>query len=452
MSIFHSLKYRNYRLFFYGQSVSLIGTWMQKVAVSWLVYRLTHSAFLLGVVGFASLIPSLVLSPYAGTLTDRHDRYRILLVTQVASMLQAGALALLVWTRDFNIHWLVWLSLLQGIVNAFDNTARQSLMVELIEEKKDLPNAIALYSSMANFARLLGPALAGILLSTLGEDFCFFANFVSYIAVLASLLMVRLKKSPLPKKEDNIWDGLREGYIYLENSPGLLSLIILLAACSLLVIPFSTLMPVFAKDLFRGDAKTFSWFESAAGLGALLGAAFMAARGAGGKLIKLMIGSGILFGFSLILLSTSRLLPLSLLFMMAAGMGMMIQTSSINTYIQTHCSPAMRGRIISYYLMAYQGLFPLGSLLTGALANHAGARVTVGVEGCLGIASTVLFLLYKKKYINALTARRYTADFTGYAKESGKIPGTGTQDRCRLPVCPPEDKKPPVLPGGSFRL
>ncbi len=417
MSIFHSLKYRNYRLFFSGQSVSLIGTWMQKVAVSWLVYQLTHSAFLLGVVGFAGLIPSLVLSPYAGTLTDRHDRYRILLVTQVASMLQAGVLAIMVWMKDFNINGIVLLSLLQGIINAFDNTARQSLMVELIEEKKDLPNAIALYSSMANFARLLGPALAGILLSTLGEDFCFFANFLSYIPVLASLLLIKPKKASLSRTEDNIWDDLRQGYHYLENSPGLSSLILLLAASSLFVIPFSTLMPVFAKDLFKGDATTFSWFESAAGRGALIGAAFMAARGAGGKIIKLMTVSGIVFGASLLLLSSSSFLPLSLLFMMMSGTGMMIQTSSINTYIQTHCSPAMRGRIISYYQMAYQGLFPLGSLLTGFLANHAGARMTVGIQGGMGIIATGVFLLYKKKHITALAARRYPANFAGYAKE-----------------------------------
>jgi MFS family permease len=184
------------------------------------------------------------------------------------------------------------------------------------------------------------------------------------------------------------------------------------------VIPFSTLMPVFAKDLFKGDARTFSWFESTAGLGALLGATFMAARGTGGKLIKLMIGSGFLFGASLIFLSASSFLSVSLLFMMLSGVGMMIQTSSINTYIQTHCSPAMRGRVISYYLMAYQGLFPLGSLLTGFLANHAGARITVGIQGGMSILSTGLFLLYKKRHITAVAAKRYAANFTVYGKES----------------------------------
>lgn len=397
MDVFRSLKSRNYRLFFYGQSVSLIGTWMQKTAVCWLVYRLTNSAVLLGVVSFASLIPSLFLSPYAGSYIDRHNRYRLMIVTQVISMLQAGALALMILLRIYNIPGIILLSLVQGIINAFDVTCRQSLMAEMVENKEDLPNAIALNSTMANFARIAGPALAGIVLSTFGEDICFVGNFLSYVPVLASLFMMKMQLPPVVKSERSIWAELREGWDYISHDKDLSSLLLMLTASSLLVMPFNTLMPIFAKDIFNGNAKTFSWFESAAGLGSILSAIYMAQLKGGKDMVRIMITSSLIFGLSLILLSYSGWLPLALLFMMISGVGMMAQTSAINIYLQTHAIPDMRARAISYYIMAYQGMIPIGSLLTGLLAHWIGPRLTVCIAGLAGVAATVVFVNHRRK-------------------------------------------------------
>jgi MFS family permease len=397
MNIFRSLKYRNFKLFFYGQSISLVGTWMQKTAVSWLVYRLTGSALLLGIVGFVSLIPSLVLSPYAGSLVDRHNRYKILMITQVISMAQAGALALMIFLKFYNIPCIIGLSLIQGIINAFDVTCRQSLMVEMVDNKDDLPNAIALNSTMTNLARIVGPALAGILLSTFGEDFCFIGNFVSYVPVLLCLFMMKLNISINPGTQKSIWVELEEGFKYVSGDKELSSMIVLLGISSLFVIPFNTLMPIFAKDLFNGDAKTFSWFESAAGLGSVLSAMYLANLKTAKPLLKITIIASLIFGMSLIFLSAASNLTLGLFFMTFTGVGMMAQTSSINTYIQTHSIPAMRGRAISYFVMSYQGMIPIGSLLIGWTANSFGPRIAVCIAGGIGLLATGLFVLYKHR-------------------------------------------------------
>jgi len=397
MNIFRSLKYRNFKLFFYGQSISLVGTWMQKTAVSWLVYRLTGSALLLGLVGFVSLIPSLILSPYAGSLIDRHNRYKILLITQIISMAQAGALAALIYFQYYNITFIVLLSLIQGVINAFDVTCRQSLMVEMVEDKNDLPNAIALNSTMTNLARIVGPALAGIILSTFGEDFCFIGNFVSYVPVLICLLMMKLNLVVSARSQKSIWIELEEGFKYVAGDKELSSMIIMIGISSLFVIPFNTLMPIFAKDLFSGNASTFSWFESAAGLGSVVSAMYLANLQSSKLLTKIIIIASAIFGLSLVLLSYSGVLPLALLFMTFSGLGMMAQTSSINTYIQTHAIPEMRGRAISYYIMAYQGMIPIGSLLIGWTAHAFGPRLAVCIAGAIGLLATTMFVLYKYK-------------------------------------------------------
>ncbi len=400
MEVFRSLKSRNFRLFFYGQSVSLIGTWMQKTAVCWLIYRLTGSAWLLGVVGFAGLIPSLVLAPYAGSYIDRHNRYKILLQTQVINMVQALAFALMILFRYYNTNWIILLTLLQGIVNVFEVTCRQSLMVDMVTNKEDLPNAIVLNSTMWNFARIAGPALAGILLSTLGEDVCFVLNFVSYIPILICLFMMKLEVPVIHKSETSIWVELRAGFHYISHDKDLTSLLLMLTVSSMLVMPFNTLMPIFAKDIFHGDARTFSWFESAAGLGSIISAIYLARLRPGRDLIKVLITSSLIFSLSLLLLAYSGWLPMALVFMLCSGVGMMAQTSAINTYIQTHALPAMRARAISYYIMAYQGMIPIGSLLAGAAANAAGPRFTVFVEGLLGAVSVALFVAYRRKHVN----------------------------------------------------
>jgi MFS family permease len=397
MNIFRSLKYRNFKLFFYGQSISLIGTWMQKTAVSWLVYRLTGSAMLLGIVGFVSLIPSLVLSPYAGSLIDRHNRYKILMITQIISMLQAGALAAIIFFKYYNIPCIISLSLIQGIINAFDVTCRQSLMIEMVDNKDDLPNAIALNSSMANLARIIGPAIAGIILSVFGEDICFIGNFLSYIPVLTCLFLMKLNLTVIERPQKSIWVELEEGFKYVCSDRELSSMILMIGVSSLFVIPYNTLMPIFAKDLFNGDAKTFSWFESAAGLGSIISAMYMANLRSAKPLMRIMVIASAIFGLSLIFLAYSGILSLALVFMTLSGVGMMAQTSAINTYIQTHTIPQMRSRAISYYIMAYQGMIPIGSLIIGWTANVYGPRLAVCLAGLVGLAATGLFVFYKSK-------------------------------------------------------
>lgn len=397
MNVFRSLKYRNFKLFFYGQSISLIGTWMQKTAVSWLVYRLTGSAVLLGIVSFVSLIPSLILAPYAGSIVDRHNRYRILVITQVVSMLQAGALAFLILFKFYNIPAIIGLSLVQGIINAFDVTCRQSIMVEMVDDKADLPNAIALNSTMTNFARIAGPAVAGIILSTFGEDFCFFGNFLSYIPVLACLFMMKLNTTVAGKSQKGIWAELQDGFKYVSGDRDLSSLILMLSISSIFVIPFNTLMPIFAKDIFNGDAKTFSWFESAAGVGSVISAVYLANLKTGKNLVNIIITASLIFGSAVLMVAYAGKLPFALIFMGFTGLGMMAQTSAINTYIQTHAIPAMRARAISYYVMAYQGMIPVGSLLVGWLANELGPRQAVFIEGAIGLLATGVFVLYKRR-------------------------------------------------------
>lgn len=395
--IFRSLRYRNFKLFFYGQTISLIGTWMQKTAVSWLVYRLTGSAVLLGTTVFASLIPSLILSPFAGSYIDRHDRFKVLLTTQIASMVQAGSLALLIFLKIYNIPAIVLLSLMQGVINAFDVTCRQSLLVEMVEDKDDLPNAIALNSTMANFARIAGPAAGGIILSTFGEDFCFFSNFLSYLPVLACLFMMRLNLKEVVKPDTSIWVELKEGFQYVTGDRELSSLIVMIGITSLFVIPFNTLMPIFAKDLFNGTAGTFSWFESMAGLGSIISAIYLANLKPGKNMIRIMSTASVVSGASLLFLSCSRSLPPALFFMGLSGVGLMAHSSAINTYIQTHAAPAMRARAISYYVMAYQGLMPVGSLLAGYMSQQSGPRTTVFAEGAIGIAAVAAFKWYRSR-------------------------------------------------------
>jgi MFS family permease len=397
MDAFRSFKYKNFKLFFYGQSISLLGTWIQKTAVVWLVYRLTGSAMLLGIVSFVSLIPSLLLSPYAGSYIDRHDRFKVMKNTQKLAMLQAGLLAALIYFQFYNISVIILLSLLQGVINAFDVTCRQSLMVELVDDKADLPNAIALNSTITNLARVAGPAIAGIILSALGEDFCFISNFFSFVPVLICLYLMKLNTQPSAHSQKDIWHELKEGLDYVVSDKQIVSLIILLTGSSLFVIPFTTLMPVFAKDLFNGTSGTFSLFESAIGLGSLISAIYMARLKTIDKLTQVTVVASVLFGLGVITLALANHLPLALLGMAISGVGMMAQTSSINTYIQTHAVPAMRARAISYFVMAYMGITPIGSLLIGFLAEHLKPREVVALEGILGLVIIAAYVVYQKQ-------------------------------------------------------
>ncbi len=398
-SSLRALHYRNFQLYMSGQSISLIGTWMQTMAVSWLVYEITHSAFMLGLVAFASRIPMMILSPYAGAYVDRHSRYKTLLVTQLASMLQAGLLALVVLSNHYNFVIIILLSMMLGVINAFDAPSRQSLMIVLVENTNDLPNAIALNSTMVTLARLVGPAFAGILLSTVGEGFCFLINFLSFIAVITTLLMMKIKVPSKEKHVEHIWQNLEQGFTYLKRNEGLKNTIMLMAILSFVIMPYVTLLPIYAKSVFKGDVTTFGWLNAISGLGALMGAIYVARLHTQKNLLKVIIGAGLLISVSLVLFSYTTYLPLSLVLIMLGEAGLLTFVASTNTYLQTHVQEKMRGRVLSYYVMAFGGMLPLGSLAVGLLAHLTSAPFTVLVEGLGGIITLFSFIPSFRKTI-----------------------------------------------------
>lgn len=393
ISTFNAFKSRNYRLYFTGQSVSLIGTWMQKTAVSWVIYEKTHSNFMLGLTLFASLFPSFVFSFLGGVAADRYNRYKLLLLTQVASMVQAVLLTLLIFFKDYSVWEIIGLSAMLGIINAFDVPARQSLVYEMVENKADLPNALALNSSMVNLSRLIGPGLAGLALEKFGEDICFGLNAFSFIAVIGSLLMMRLPKflaAPHPK---NVFGELKEGFQYIKKTPSISYVLLMLALISLFVLPFSTLIPVYAKDIFKGTASTFGVIDSVIGLGAFSGAIFLASLKPGRNLRRILAINTLIFGAGLVLFSHSTYYPVALVFAAISGFGMMSQITISNTLIQTTVDPAMRGRVISFYAMAFFGMQPLGGLLIGTLSQWIGTPDTVMIQGFITLL--IGFLLFR---------------------------------------------------------
>ena len=385
-----------------GQSISLIGTWMQRMAISWLIYEMTNSAFMLGLVAFAGQIPMLILAPYAGAYTDRHSRYKTLLATQIASMIQAGILALLVLTGYYNVPVIIILSICLGIINAFDAPSRQALMIVLVPSKEDLQNGIALNSSMVTLARLVGPAAAGIILATWGEGICFLVNFISFIAVIYSLIAMKLKIPPRINHNEHIWTNLLQGYNYLRRTPSLRSVIVMMALISLLVAPYSTLFPVYAKEIFHGGVNDFSWLNSISGLGALIGAIYLTTLKSNRKLLKIISIAVLLLSANLCFFSFTTYFPLALFFIMMAEVGMLTLISSTNTFVQTNVDEDMRGRVISYFLMAFAGMQPIGALLVGAAAHIAGAQVTVLIQGLAGIIVILSFIpTFRKTYARA---------------------------------------------------
>lgn len=393
ISTFNAFKSRNYRLYFTGQSVSLIGTWMQKTAVSWVIYEKTHSNFMLGLTLFASLFPSFVFSFLGGVAADLYNRYKLLLLTQVASMLQAVLLTLLIFLNDYSVWEIIALSAMLGIINAFDVPARQSLVYEMVENKADLPNALALNSSMVNLSRLIGPGLAGLALEKFGEDICFGLNACSFIAVIGSLLMMRLPKFIATAHPKNIFGELKEGFQYIRKTPSISYVLIMLALISLFVLPFSTLIPVYAKDIFKGTASTFGVIDSVIGLGAFSGAIFLASLKPGRNLRRILAISTLVFGAGLVLFSHSTYYPVALVFAAISGFGMMSQITISNTLIQTTVDPAMRGRVISFYAMAFFGMQPLGGLLIGTLSQLIGTPDTVMIQGFITLL--IGFLLFR---------------------------------------------------------
>ncbi len=394
-SLGRALSHRNFRLFIFGQGVSLIGTWMQQVALAWLVFELTgasaESSFWLGLVGFCGQAPALVLAPFAGVFVDRWNRHRLLLVTQTLMMLQAFAVAVLAFTGKADIPSLVALSLFLGLLNVFDMTARQAFYSEMLDRREDLANAIALNSSIVNGSRLVGPALAGVLLAETSAAVCFVVNGVSYLAVLAALLAMRLPARPRPPARGRVLEGLREGMSYALGFAPIRAILLLLSLVSLLGMSYSVLLPVFASDVLHGNPTTYGLLGAASGVGALAGALMLAARASVlglGRWITLMPA---LFGVALVGFSFSTRLWLSLPLLAVAGFAMMVQMASSNTVLQTIVDEDKRGRVMSLYTMAFLGTAPLGSLLAGWLADVIGPQKMVRLGGACCVVGSLLF-------------------------------------------------------------
>jgi MFS family permease len=391
-SIFRSLRYRNYRLFFAGQTISLVGTWMQMLAVGWLIYRMTSSPFLLGFLPFLSQLPTFVMTPFTGVWADRLDRRKTMIVTQSLMMLQALVLAILTIKGVITVPQLAILGVVSGIINAFDIPSRQAFVVEMVEDKADLGNAIALNSSMVNGARLVGPAIAGPLVKAFGEGYCFLANGISYIAVLAALLAMtptpprpqRPRKHPAREFKDGI--AYAWGYLPIR------AVLLLLATISLMGSAIMVLAPVFAKDILQGDVATLSYIMISSGLGALVGAAYLASRRNILGLAEIIGAAAAVFGTALIAFSFSRTLWISLALMLFSGFGFMVQIAASNTILQTIVDDDKRGRIMALWAMCFMGMGPFGSLLTGTLAQWLGAPATVTISGIACIGGAAFFL------------------------------------------------------------
>ncbi len=386
-----ALRHRNFRLFFGGQSISLIGTWMTRLATSWLVYRLTGSAWLLGVVGFAGQIPTFLLAPFAGVWVDRLNRRHVLVVTQALAMIQSLALAALTLSHRITVTEILWLSVLQGMINAFDMPGRQAFMVEMIEDRNDLGNAIALNSSMVNMARLVGPSLAGMVIAGFGEGYCFLIDGISYIAVIISLMMMRLKVSGMERKVVPMIEQLKEGWEYVSRFAPVRTILLLFAVISLMGMPFTVLMPIFAAKILHGGPHTLGFLMGAVGIGALASAISLAFRKSVLGLGRMIAFSAAIFGVGLITFGMSRWLPLSLALMTITGFGFMQGIAASNTIIQTVVPEDKRGRVLSYYTMAFVGMAPFGSLLAGGLAHLLGAPATIIISGSFCIAGAIWF-------------------------------------------------------------
>lgn len=358
----------------------------------WLVYDISHSVVLLGIVGFAGQIPTFLLAPFAGVIVDRKNRYYIIIATQILAMIQALTLAVLVFTGEIEVWHILLLSVVLGLINAFDMPARQSFMIEMVEKKEDLGNAIALNSTMVNGARLLGPSIAGVLISLTGEGTCFLINGLSYILVILSLFLMKVKLKERIKKSSKVFHELAEGFKYTFGFKPIKYIILLLALVSLVGMPYAVLMPVYAKEILHGDSHTFGFLMGASGLGAISGALYLASRRNAAGLEKIIPVSASVFGLGLILLSMSRVFWLAILIMVLTGAGMMLVLASGNTVIQTVIDDSKRGRVMSIYAMAFFGTAPFGSLFAGSLAKFIGTPYTLAIGGFACIVGATFYL------------------------------------------------------------
>ncbi len=390
-SLFRALRHRNYRIFFAGQGLSLLGTWIQQTAEVWLAYRLTHSALALGIVGFAGQIPTFLLASLAGAWVDRSNKRRLVIIAQFLEMAQGFALAILVLTHHITYHWLILLSVFGGIFDALEIPSRQSFVYDMVDDHTDLANAIALNSSLVNMARLVGPAIAGLLIGAVGEGWCFFLNACSYLGIITSLLFLRIKPVPKPLQTADLIDTFRQGIAYVARSVPIRTLLATLTMISLMSACYSVLIPVFAVKVLHGGAHTLGFLMTASGLGAVIAALRLASRPT-----VIGLGSAIAFGIfvlgaALIVFSFSYWFLLSWLIMAVAGFGMMTSTASINTILQTIVDADKRGRVMSFFTTAFIGMAPLGNIAGGWIADYVGAPIAVRFAG---IATLIVAVFY----------------------------------------------------------
>ncbi len=405
--IFRSLHYRNYRLFFSGQTISLIGTWMQTIAMSWLVYRITNSPFVLGVVAFSSQIFNFILGPFIGVFVDRYNRHRILIVTQILSMIQAFILFFLVEQKLIAVWHIIVLSMFLGIINSLDVPARQSFVVDMVEKKEDLGNAIALNSFMFNFARIIGPSVSGIIIGIGGESFCFFLNGLSYIPVIIALLLMKIARRNIKNPEQDVVKALKEGFKYSFGSMPIKIILFLTGITSLMGMSYVVLMPVFAVNIFGGQAQDYGYLMGAIGVGALLGTIYLASHTSIASLTRKITAASALFGITLVLFGLSKNLWLSVVILAFVGFSMMIQLASSNTVLQSIIEDSKRGRVMSLYAMALMGVSPFGSLLAGALANKIGAPNTIIIGGLFCVFGSYLFAVKEHQLRKAVQAAQF---------------------------------------------
>lgn len=394
LNVFRAFRSKNYTFYFIGRAVSQFGTWMQRTAVVWVVYSITHSPFWLGATVFAEQFPSFLFSIAGGVAADRYNRYRVIKITQIASMVQSVLLAALVYTGHAAVWAILALSILLGIINAFDVPARQALIHDVVADPSDLPNALSLTTATANLAQLLGPALSGIVLSVFGAAVCFLLNAASFGAVIVSLVLMTLPVV-LPKpKEKKAMAEFAEGFAYLKKTPAIGLIILMLALMSLLVLPCYTVLPVFAKEIFKGDASTYGYIASFFGIGGVVGTIFLASRKPGVPMKKILFICNLILGLGLIGFSLIRNFPLAMAFGVLAGFGSNVQFAICNIVVQSESAPEMRGRAIGVTLMAIFGMLPLGSLVVGAISERISAPTTVLFEGVIAIVVALAFIKF----------------------------------------------------------
>jgi MFS family permease len=427
-SVLRAVRHRNYRLFFIGQGISLVGTWMQSVAASWLVFRLTHSEFMLGLVAFIGQAPILFISPLAGVLGDRISRRRILIIVQILAMVQAFTFAVLALTGVVRVWHICFLSFFLGLVNAFEMPSRQAFVIEMIEDKSDLGNAIALNSSLFNGARLIGPSIAGLVVALAGEGICFIINGASYGAALTALLLMNIRPRNTDKQSSRIFTDMKEGLAYVLSFSPIRDLIITVSLTSLVAMSFPVLLPVFAGRILHGGSLTYGFLVASSGVGALSATIFLASRKSVVGLGRVIKVSLFVFGIGLVVFSYSHSILFSMALLAAVGFGMILIMASCNTIVQTIVDEEKRGRVMSFYVMAFMGSAPLGSLLAGSVSSSIGAPYTVCIGGFLSIIGGVVFAM-RLPYIRKIIRPVY--------REMGIIPevaiGLQTADELRKP-------------------